>query len=153
MKKVFITLEKFKSLKQEVKNLKLIDRKVIADKLSQYRDSVDLSEDSSYADVLLEQANLEEKIDEIEEVLENASIIKERKSGKVRLGSTVVLKGIGHSKKVIFKIVGPVDADPLNHAISNESPLGKALIGKKKDEIVQVSIPTGINKYKIIDIQ
>jgi transcription elongation factor GreA len=153
VKKVFVTLEKFKNLKQEIKILKTKERKDIADKLSEYRDSVDLVEDTSYTDLLQEQADLEEKITEIEGLLETASIIKESKAAsKVRVGSTVVIRAVGSQKKTKIQIVGSVDADPEKNSISNESPLGTTLLGRKKDDIVELELPTGTIKYKIVDI-
>lgn len=152
MEKVYITLEKFKLLKQHVKELKSIKRKDIADKLSQFRDSVDLVEDSSYTEILQEQAHLEEEIDQIEFLMQNASIIKERKSVKIRLGSLVTMTNMLNRRKLQCKIVGPFDVDPINNDISHESPLGKALIGKRKGDIVEIAIPSGISKYKILEI-
>jgi len=153
VKKVFVTLEKFKNLKQEIKILKTKERKDIADKLSEYRDSVDLVEDTAYTDLLQEQADLEEKITEIEGLLETASIIKESKAAsKVRVGSTVVIRAVGSQKKTKIQIVGSVDADPEKNSISNESPLGTTLLGRKKDDIVELELPTGTIKYKIVDI-
>jgi len=153
LEKTFVTLERFKDLKQEIKNLKSIGRKKIADKLSQFRDSVDLIEDSSYNEILLEQANLEGRIEELEHVLEQATIIRERKSSKIRVGSTVVVRQSGNSKKVTLKIVGSIDADPAIFAISNECPLGQALLGKKKNEHIEIAAPNGTVKYTILEIK
>lgn len=152
MGKIFITVEKFRSLRQKVKDLKTKHRKAIADKLSEYRDSVDLMEDSSYTDLLQTQADLEEEIQDLEGVLLQAKIIKEKKSKTIRLGSSVVIQKSGNGRKIPIKLVGSFDADPLDHTVSNESPLGMALLGKKKGDTVEITTPTGKNTYKILDV-
>ena len=127
MKKVYqITEAGRKELEAELEELKS-RRGDIADKIAEARDYGDLSENAEYDSAREEQGLVETRIAEIEDILMNAEEIKARKSNKVQLGSTVELK---NGAKAIYTLVGPVEADPLNGKISNESPLGIALMGK-----------------------
>lgn len=122
----------------------------IADKIAEARDYGDLSENAEYSAAREEQGRVETRINEIENILQNADIIVEStRKGVVALGSTVTLQ---NGKKAIYKIVGPVEADPLEGKISNESPLGEALMGKKVDDHVEIETPKGKVDYKILEI-
>ena len=123
----------------------------IAEKIANARDYGDLSENAEYDAAREEQGQLETRISEIEEILMNVEIIEPSKSnGIVSVGSTVDLK---NGKKVTYQIVGPVEADPLEGKISNESPIGAALIGKKKGDKVTITTPKGDTTYTIEPIR
>ncbi len=150
-KKVYqITIEGKTELEQEL--LELNERRgEIAEKIAAARDYGDLSENAEYDAAREEQGIVETRVLEIENILQNHEIIKPVKSnGTVRVGSTVELE---NGKKVTYQIVGPVEADPLDGKISNESPIGSALMGKKKGEEVVITTPKGETTYTITDIR
>jgi transcription elongation factor GreA len=150
MKKMYqITDEGKKELEAELEELKG-RRGDIADKIAEARDFGDLSENAEYDSAREEQGLLESRIAEIEDILLNAEIIKAGKSSKVVLGSKVELKT--GSKTVAYYVVGPVEADPLEGKISNESPIGQALMGKKVSDSVTINTPKGEIVYEIIKI-
>jgi transcription elongation factor GreA len=149
MKKVYqITEAGRKELEAELDELKN-RRGDIATKIAEARDYGDLSENAEYDSAREEQGLVETRIAEIEDILMNAEEIKSRKSSKVQLGSTVELK---NGKKVVYTVVGPVEADPLNGKISNESPLGVALMGKAVGEKATISTPKGDTTYTVVAI-
>lgn len=151
MKKVYnITAEGKKELEKELETLKG-RRGEIAEKIAEARDYGDLSENAEYDAAREEQGVVETRIAEIEEILQNAEIIAGGSKGKVGLGSVVELKS---SKKTVeYALVGPVEADPLNGKISNESPIGMALEGKKVGETATITTPKGETEYEIISIK
>ena len=150
MKKYYqITQSGKKKLELELAELKS-GRTAIADKISEARDFGDLSENAEYDAAREEQGLLESRIAEIEDILQNASIIKSSAKSKVSLGSTVDLKN--GAKQYSYTIVGPVEADPLSGKISNESPIGVALLDKKVGDSVTIETPKGKVSYKIIHI-
>ena len=147
MKKQYqITTEGKQELETELAELKS-QRGEIAEKIAAARELGDLSENADYDAARDEQGQAETRIAEIEEILLHAEIIKTKKSSTIHVGSTVELKH--GAKKVVYTIVGPVEADPLEAKISNESPLGAALIGKKVAESVQIETPKGKTTYKV----
>lgn len=150
MKKQFqITADGKKELEVELTDLK--SRRIyVADKISEARDFGDLSENAEYDSAREEQGLLETRIAEIEDILNNAEIIKANKKSTIGLGSRVELKT--GSKKVVYTIVGPVEADPLDGKVSNESPIGRALYGKKVDDKVTITTPKGDISYTIVAI-
>ncbi len=150
MKKQFqITAEGKKELELELEELKS-RRGEVADKIAEARDFGDLSENAEYDAAREEQGLLETRIAEIEEIVNNADIIKAGKRTTVGLGSKVELKT--GSKKVTYTVVGPVEADPLEGRISNESPIGMALYGKKVDDKVTITTPKGDISYTIVSV-
>lgn len=150
MKKTYqITTEGRSELEAELQELKS-RRGEIADKIAEARDFGDLSENAEYDSAREEQGIVETRIAEIEDILMNASIIKSAKGGKVALGSTVELDSAG--KIVTYMVVGPVEADPLEGKVSNESPLGIALMGKAVGDQVTVMTPKGEVVYAIKQI-
>ena len=126
-------------------------RSSIADKIAAARDYGDLSENAEYDAAREEQGIVETRIAEIEDILQNHSIIQASKGGTVGIGSTVVLKN--GAKEVTYQVVGSVEADPMNGKISDESPIGQALIGKKVGEEVVIKTPKGETSYKIISVE
>lgn len=150
MKKTYhITLEGKKELETELDELKG-RRGSIAEKIANARDYGDLSENAEYDSAREEQGLLESRIVEIEDILQNADIITPKKSSTIGVGSTVVLK---NDKVVTYQIVGPVEADPLEGKISNESPIGAALIGKKTGDKVTIKTPKGDLTYSIEEVK
>lgn len=151
MKKVYnITAEGKKELEKELETLKG-RRGEIAEKIAEARDYGDLSENAEYDAAREEQGVVETRVAEIEEILQNAEIIAGGSKSKVGLGSVVELKS---SKKTVeYALVGPVEADPLNGKISNESPIGMALEGKKVGETATITTPKGETEYEIISIK
>lgn len=152
MKKLFnLTQEGANELKLELDGLKKL-RVVIADRIKQARELGDLSENAEYQTAREEQDRLEARIGELEHVLGNVQIIKKPKTnGHVRLGSTVKLKAGQKTKEL--QIVGTMEANPTQHKISDESPIGKALIGKKVGDKAQIKTPTETVSYTIVEIR
>lgn len=150
MKKVFqLTTAGKKELEAELAELKS-RRGDIADKIAEARDFGDLSENAEYDAAREEQGLVETRIAEIEDILANAALIRSGSSSSVNLGSTVELTTDG--KKVTYTVVGPVEADPLAGKISNESPIGEALFGKKIGDIAVIKTPKGQVTYTIASI-
>jgi transcription elongation factor GreA len=150
MKKLFqITTDGKKELETELEELKG-RRGAIADKIAEARDYGDLSENAEYDAAREEQGLVESRIAEIEDVLLNAEIITASRSSKVSLGSKVELKT--GRKVVLYHVVGPVEADPIAGKISNESPIGLALMGKKIGEVASISTPKGQISYEIVKV-
>lgn len=137
-------------LEKELEELKS-RRGEVAQRIADARDYGDISENSEYAEARNEQGQVESRIAEIEDILRNASIIKSKASSTVIVGSTVALH-TGKGKKVQYTIVGSVEADPLEGKISNESPIGQALMGKKMGEKVDITTPSGQVSYEIASI-
>lgn len=148
MKKLYhLTDEGKKELEHELEELKG-RRGDIAEKIANARDYGDLSENAEYDAAREEQAQVESRIAELEEILKNADIIKPTKNnGIVQVGSTVVL--VNDGKTATYTVVGPVEADPLEGKISNESPIGAALMGKKEGDKVAIETPKGKTTYTI----
>lgn len=150
MKKAYqITAAGKQDLEKELEELKA-GRADIAQRIADARGQGDLSENAEYDEALNQQGQLEGRIAEIEEILQNSSIIKSKASDKVVVGSTVELQT--GAKKVEYAIVGSVEADPLEGRISDESPIGKALLGKKVGDSVVIKTPSGEATYKIVKV-
>jgi len=150
MKKLFqITEEGKKELEKELEELKS-RRGEIADKIADARGYGDLSENAEYDSAREEQGLVESRIAEIEDILLNATIIPATKSSKVKLGSKVELKT--GNKTVTYHIVGPVEADPAEGKISDQSPIGDALIGKTVGDTVEIKTPKGVIKYQVVKV-
>lgn len=150
MKKIYhITVEGKTELETELDELKA-RRGDIAEKIANARDYGDLSENAEYDSAREEQGLVESRVAEIEDILQNAEIIKPTKGSTIAVGSTVVLK---NGKEVTYQIVGPVEADPLEGKISNESPIGSALIGKKAGDKVTIETPKGSTTYTVKEVK
>jgi transcription elongation factor GreA len=149
--KCYISKEKKAALEEELQYLQTTGRKELSEKLEEAIAMGDLSENAAYHDAKEKQAFMEGRILEIKEILNNAIIIPDNtQSDIVEIGSNIVVKI--DSKEKQFKIVGTNEADPLLGKISNESPLGHAFLGKKVGDEVEVEVPAGKIKYKIIKI-
>jgi transcription elongation factor GreA len=151
MKKQFrLTKEGVAELESELASL-TAQRGPIAERIKSAREFGDLAENAEYTSARQEQEKVESRISEIEHILLNVDLITKPKSGsKVQLGSKVTLKNDGKTKE--FQVVGTVEADPLNGKISDESPIGQMLIGKKEGEEVELKVNTETVLYKIVDI-
>jgi transcription elongation factor GreA len=152
VKKTFrLTNEGIAELKHELESL-VAERSEIAESIRTAREFGDLAENSEYQSARSAQERNESRISEIEHILQNVEVIKTPKgTAKVQLGSKVTLKG-DDSRTKIFQIVGTVEADPLNGKISDESPIGQALLGKHENDQVEIKTPAETATYKIVDI-
>ena len=153
-KEVVLTYEGLKKLEEEIDFLKSVKRREIAERIKQSLAFGDISENSEYDEAKNEQAHIEGRIAQIEHMLKNAKIIDEDEVStvSVSLGSKVKIMDLSTKEETEYLIVGSAEADPLNHKISNESPVGMALIGNKKGKKIEVNVPDGIAKYKILSI-
>lgn len=138
-----------------LEHLKVDRRKEVAQKLKEAREQGDLSENAEYDAAKDEQRDIETQIAELEEILKNAEVIQEDNtdSDAVKMESTVVLHDIEFDEDIEYVIVGSSEADSLNNKISNESPLGAAMLGKKVGDIVKVEAPIGVVEYKIVSVK
>lgn len=149
-----ITAEGLEEIKNELEELKLVKRKEISEKIKVALAFGDISENSEYDEAKNEQANVESRITKIEIMIKNAKIIKQAKQrGIVSIGSKVTIKDLEYDEVMEYTIVGSAEADPFKGKISNVSPLGKSLLGKKLGEIIEVPSPAGdMIKYEIIEV-
>lgn len=153
IKKVILTKSGYQKLVDELKHLETIGRKEVADKLKEAISYGDLSENAEYDEAKNQQAALEGRILELEDQIKNAEIIADDKvTGEVHIGSKVTLKRMHDGDEHEYVIVGSTEADILSHKISNESPVGQAVIGKKEKDTVTVKAPGGDYEYKILKV-
>ncbi|ACD53886.1 transcription elongation factor GreA [Clostridium botulinum] len=154
-KQYVMTYEGVKKLEGELEYLKTVKRKEITEKIKVALGYGDLSENSEYDEAKNDQAFTEGKILQLENKLKNAVVVDESEIPKdiVSVGSKVKVKDYDFDEEVEYSIVGSAEADPMSFKISNESPVGKALVGKKIGDIVDVVVPDGISKFEILDIQ
>jgi len=152
MKKIQLTQNGFEKLKQELYELKTKTKEEVLKRLNQARAMGDLSENSAYSAAKEELNLIEGRISELEEILKNAEIVEgNNNKNTVQVGSSVIVEING--KKEQFEIVGEFEADPLNKKLSHTSPIGKALTGKKAGQWVEVEVPAGKIRYKIVEIK
>ena len=152
---LLVTQEGYDRIVAEHDELVSVKRAEVAERIKEAISYGDISENAEYDSAKNEQAELEERIHELEEMLRKAKIVSEEemKGDKVNIGLKVTVKDIDTGDKEVFSIVGATESDPFSGKISTESPVGKALIGKKKGETVAVEIPDGIINYKIMKIE
>jgi transcription elongation factor GreA len=151
-----ITPEGLEKLKEEIDHLTTARRREVAERIKEAREFGDISENAEYDDAKNEQALLEQRIAQLEERLRRATVIDEKDIGtdEVQFGSIVHVKDQKTDVSQKFQIVGSTEADPLEHKLSNESPIGKALLGHKRNDIVMVEVPRGPKKkLKITKIE
>ena len=155
MKEVILTPEGFKKLKEEIEHLSNFKRREVAERIRVARQFGDITENSEYDDAKNEQAMLEHRIATLEERLASARVVnkKEIPTGVVAVGTKVRLRDVDAGETIEYHIVGSAEANPAEHKLSNESPVGRAIIGHKKGETVEVSAPRGSMKFKIMDIK
>jgi transcription elongation factor GreA len=155
VKEVLLTPEGYEKLKEEIEYLSTEKRREIADRIRIAREFGDIAENAEYDDAKNEQARLEHRIATLEERLRAARVIEKKEISKdvVSVGSHVKLRDVDAKKTVEYHIVGSAEANPMENKLSNESPVGRAILGKKKGEIVEVAAPRGTLKFKIMEIK
>jgi len=155
VKEVILTPEGYEKLKHEIEYLSNEKRREVAERIRVAREFGDIAENAEYDDAKNEQMLLEHRIATLEERLKAARVIEKGDvvKGVVSVGSKVRLRDIDAGETVEYHIVGSAEANPAEQKLSNESPVGRAIIGKKKGEVVEVTAPRGSLKYKIIDIK
>ncbi|MFD1884001.1 transcription elongation factor GreA [Paenibacillus wenxiniae] len=155
-KEVILTQDGLKKLEDELENLKSVKRREVAERIKVAIGYGDISENSEYEDAKNEQAFIEGRIITLEKMLRNARIINsdEIDTDAVSIGATVIVEDLEFGDTMEYTIVGSAESDPSQNKISNESPVGKAILGKQKGTVVDVSVPAGgIIQYKIIEIK
>ena len=159
MKEVILTPEGHRKLQEEIEYLSTTRRQEIAERIRIAREFGDIAENAEYDSAKNDQAHLEARIAMLEERLTNARVVTKKeitaaqKSGEVSVGTKVKLKDMSSNKTFEYHIVGSAEADPAELKLSNESPVGKAIIGRKKGETVEVAAPRGSLKFKILEIK
>ncbi|OUN26206.1 transcription elongation factor GreA [Pseudoflavonifractor sp. An85] len=150
-----LSAERLEELKQELNYLKTVREKEVADQIKEARSFGDLSENSEYDEAKNEQGKLYSRIAEIENILANCSVIEETDADPdtVRLGSKITVMDTMLDEEETYQVVGSQEADPMNGRISEESPFGKALLGKRIGDTVIVDAPAGNIEYKVVSIQ
>lgn len=153
-KKNILTYEGLKRLEDELENLKVVKRKEVSQKIKEAREQGDLSENAEYDAAKDEQRDIEARIEELEKILKNAEVVVEEEADldKVSIGCSVRILDIEFDEELEYKIVGSTEANSLKGKISNESPVGKALLGKKMGDTVTVETQAGELEYKILSI-
>ncbi len=154
-KEIILTQEGYDKLIQELNDLTTRRRKEVAERIKESIAFGDLSENSEYDDAKNEQAFIEGRINEIQEIISEAKVVdnNHRKRSIVDIGCRVTLKDKKSKEETEYRLVGSVEANPGDHKISNESPVGRAIIGKKAGEVVEVKVPNGVIKYEIVCIK
>lgn len=154
-KQTILTVEGLKKIEQKLEHLKSVRRHEVAERIKQAIEFGDISENSEYDDAKNEQAFIEGEILTLEKMLRNAKLIDEGDIGTdtVTLGSTILLEDMEFGDKLEYTLVGSAEADPTDNKISNESPVGQAILGKKVGSIVEVNVPAGILRYEILGIK
>ncbi len=149
----YLTSEKFNELKKELEYLKADRRKEVAEHLEYAKKLGDLSENAEYHQAREEQAELEDRIGRLEQLLKNAVLAEAKGSDVVTVGSTVRIEKTGDNKSILYTIVGSEEADMSHGKISNLSPLGSALLGRKQGDTVKVSTPRGTTVYTVVVVK
>jgi len=154
-KQVILTCEGLEKLEKELEHLKTVKRREVAEKIKQALAFGDLSENSEYDEAKNEQAQMESRIVQIENMLKNAKVIDDDdvSTDKVSVGSKVKVLDIEFNEEVEYNIVGSTEADPSVFKISDESPVGSVLLGKSVGETIEVSVPAGTIQFKILEIK
>jgi transcription elongation factor GreA len=152
-KQTILTLEGLKKLEDKLEHLKSVRRREVAERIKQAIEFGDISENSEYEDAKNEQAFIEGEILTLEKTLRNAKVIEKDESDVVAIGSTVVLKDLEFGDELEYTIVGSAEADPTDAKISNESPVGAAILGQKVGSVVEVTVPAGLLKYEIVSLK
>ena len=154
-KKTILTYAGLKALEEELENLKVVKRKEVAAKIKEAREQGDLSENAEYDAAKDEQRDIEARIEEIEKILKNAEVVVEDEVDfdKINIGCSVLVYDKEFDEEIQFKIVGSTEANSLQGKISNESPVGQALLGKKVGDEIQVETQAGVMEYKVLKIE
>ena len=154
-KKNLLTYAGLKKLEEELHDLKVVKRKEVAEKIKEAREQGDLSENAEYDAAKDEQRDIEARIEEIEKILKNAEVVVEDEVDldKISVGCKVKVHDFEFEEDIELKIVGSTEANSLEGKISNESPVGKELMGAHTGDVVEFEMPAGIMKYKVLEIQ
>lgn len=154
-KKNLLTFTGLKKLEEELHDLKVVRRKEVAGKIKEAREQGDLSENAEYDAAKDEQRDIEARIEEIEKILKNVEVVDEDEVDldKISVGCKVKVYDIEFDEEMEFRLVGSSEANSLKGKISNESPVGKALIGARVDDVVEVETQAGLIQYKVLEIQ
>ena len=154
-KKHILTYAGLKQYEDELQNLKVVRRKEVAQKIKEEREQGDLSENAEYDAAKDEQRDIELRIEELEKLLKNAEVVVEEEIdvNKINIGCKVKLLDVEYDEEMEFYIVGSTEANSLQNKISNEAPVGRALIGKSVGDVVDVETQAGIIQYKVLEIQ
>ena len=159
MKEVILTPDGYKKLQAEIEELSTVRRREVAERIRIAREFGDIAENAEYDSAKNDQAHLEARIAMLEERLKNARVVTKKeitaaqKSGEVSVGTKVKLKDMGSNKTVEYHLVGSAEANPAELKLSNESPVGKAIMGRKKGDVVEAPTPRGARKFKIMEIK
>ena len=155
MKEVILTAEGYEKLKREIEFLQTEKRREVAERIRVAREFGDIAENAEYDDAKNEQAMLEHKIAQLEERLLSARVITKKEISKdaVSVGSKVRIRDVAAKQTFEYHIVGSAEANPAENKLSNESPVGKAIMGHKKGDVVEVAAPRGTTKFKILEIK
>ena len=154
-REVILTEEGYEKLQEEIEYLSTVKRREVAERIKEAREFGDISENSEYDDAKNEQAHIESRILQLEHQLRNARIVDSHDvdTGVVSIGTKVTVRTTADKKSRVFALVGSAEADPLQDRLSNESPLGKALLGRKKGDKVTVATPRGQVEYQVVKIE
>ena len=154
-KKNVLTYEGLKKYEEELENLKVVRRQEVAEKIKEARAQGDLSENAEYDAAKDEQRDIEARIEQLEKILKNAEVVDEEEVDleRINVGCRVKVLDVEENEECEYKIVGSTEADSLKGKISNESPVGKALIGAKVGDTVKVETAAGIFKYKVLSVE
>ena len=154
-KKHILTYAGLKQYEDELQNLKVVKRKEVAQKIKEAREQGDLSENAEYDAAKDEQRDIELRIEELEKLLKNAEVVVEEEIdvNKINIGCKVKLLDVEYDEEMEFYIVGSTEANSLQNKISNEAPVGRAIIGKSVGDVVDVETQAGIIQYKVLEIQ
>ena len=154
-KKNLLTREGLKKYEDELHELKVIKRKEVAQKIKEAREQGDLSENAEYDAAKDEQRDIEARIEEIEKILKNAEVVLEEEIdlNRISIGCVVRVLDIEYDEEEEYKLVGSSEASSLQNKVSNESPIGKALLGAQVGDVVEVEAPAGVVQYKVLSIQ
>ncbi|RKI84965.1 transcription elongation factor GreA [bacterium 0.1xD8-71] len=154
-KKNILTYEGLQKYEEELHDLKVVKRKEVAQKIKEAREQGDLSENAEYDAAKDEQRDIEARIEELEKILKNAEVVVEDEVDldKINIGCQVKILDVEFNEELEYKIVGSTEANSLKGRISNESPVGKALIGSKVGDMVEVETQAGTIQYKVLEIQ
>ena len=159
MKEIILTPEGYKNLQEEIELLSTVRRREVAERIRIAREFGDIAENAEYDSAKNDQAHLEARIAMLEERLKNSRVVTKKeinaaqKSGEVSVGTKVKIRDMSSNKTFEYHIVGSAEANPAEMKLSNESPVGKAIMGHKKGDVVEVAAPRGAMKYKIMEIK
>jgi len=159
VKEIILTPEGYKNLQEEIELLSTVRRREVAERIRIAREFGDIAENAEYDSAKNDQAHLEARIAMLEERLKNSRVVTKKeinaaqKSGEVSVGTKVKIRDMSSNKTFEYHIVGSAEANPAEMKLSNESPVGKAIMGHKKGDVVEVAAPRGAMKYKIMEIK